>query len=190
MNDYNTQSNIFNLEAVNIKDGDIQAFERCYRYYCQKLIEFACYYVKDIYSAENIVQDVFLNLWQNRDKIDPSSNLKSYIYKATKNRALKVIRKQNTEQKYRNVQEERIIYAEFSDAKVLEKELDLQLNNAIDGLPEKCRIIFCMNRYNHLTYREIASVLDISVKTVETQMGRALKILRRKLAHLFVSVFI
>lgn len=134
--------------------------------------------------AEDIVQEVFLQIWLNRTRLDPTKNIKSYLYIATRNRALNVLRRASVEREH----QDKITYI---DSRVLTPEDELErhqtiqeTHRTIDQLPEKCRIIFTMSRFDYLTYAEIAEILDISIKTVETQMGRALKSLRHSLAHL------
>ncbi len=180
------KTDVFDLEAVKIRDGDIKAFERLYRFHCQTLIRFACQYVHDVSEAENIVQDVFLSLWENRSRIDPSRKLKTYIYTAVRNKALKALARKQTQKKHQDGQKHEQIPVKQPDTLLEEEELKRDLNLAIDALPNRCREIFLMNRHDKLTYREIAGILDISIKTVETHMGRALKFLRRRLLHLKV----
>ena len=134
--------------------------------------------------AEDIVQEVFLQIWLNRTRLDPTKNIKSYLYIATRNRALNVLRRASVEREH----QEKITYI---DSRVLTPEDELERHQtiqeayrAIDQLPKRCRTIFMMSRFDHLKYAEIADILNISIKTVETQMGRALKSLRQSLAHL------
>jgi RNA polymerase sigma-70 factor (ECF subfamily) len=170
--------------VTKIRDGDAGAFEELFNTYCQQLINFTRNYVIDKQVAENIVQDVFVRIWQRRKKLDPSKMIKSYLYTSVKNEALKQLRQLEIEKK----SHERILesYEDSRPEKEIEgKEIGFYVNRAIDELPEKCREIFIMNRYDNLKYAEIADILDISVKTVETQMGRALKKLREKLKPIF-----
>lgn len=175
----------FDSEWVRkIKTGDPGAFEDLFNKYCQPLINFARRMVQDTPTAENIVQDVFLKVWTNRAELNPDLNIKTYLFTAVKNTALGQIRHLNVVQK----SEEKIMSAaprvktpedEWSD-----KEIAEAINSAITALPEKCRLVFCMNRFDQLTYAQIAEVQNISIKTVETQMGRALKYLRQRLSFL------
>ncbi len=181
-----------NLEQIHIEAGWVQkirasdggAFEQLFRAYCQPLINFARRYVKDLAIAENVVQDIFLTVWSNRSQLDPSLSIKTYLFTAVKNQALKHLRHSDVERKSTE-------YLRLSEASPKtpedewrEKEVAASLHQAIEGLPERCRLIFSMNRFDRLTYAEIAQVEEISIKTVETQMGRALKFLRTHLAHL------
>ncbi|UCH10721.1 MAG: RNA polymerase sigma-70 factor [Fidelibacterota bacterium] len=170
--------------AERIRAGDARAFEQLFFAYCQSLTSFALRFVQDQDLAEDVVQDVFLRVWTQRSQLDPDRNIKTYLYTATRNQALNVLRhsrvkRQSTEELAR------------LDSKVTTPENQLEqqqvsreVHRAISQLPDRCRTIFTMSRFDRLTYAEIAEILHISVKTVETQMGRALKALRLSLSHL------
>ena len=167
-----------------IRTGDGEAFERLFNLYGQPLIHFVRRYVGDTSIAEDLVQDVFLALWTNRSHLDPALRIKTYLYTSVKNQALKHLRHSDVAR--RSAED---LALEFPPLKTpeeewQEKEVALSVYQAIEALPEKCRLIFSMNRFDHLTYAEIAEIQNISIKTVETQMGRALKFLRNRLAHL------
>ncbi len=167
-------------ELEKLKRGDRAAFEGLFHTYARILIHFSLRIVNDSHLAENCVQDVFLHIWEHRDRIDPRQSIKSYLFTAVRNRALKQIR----HEKVRREHQPEIILDPVTgpDQDLHFKELEAAVARAIAALPDKCRQIFEMNRFDALTYREIAVILNISVKTVETQMGRALKSLRRSLA--------
>lgn len=171
-----------------IRCGDAEAFEHLFKKYCQPLINFARRFVQDTQSAENIVQDVFLKIWSIRKELNPTLNIKSYLYTAVRNGALKQLRHQTVEQRTAD----RLTLPDFDlitpEDNLTEKELTAAVHQAVAELPEKCRIIFAMNRYDHLSYKEIAEIQNISIKTVETQMSRALKFLRQRLIY-FLSIF-
>lgn len=164
-----------------IRQGDAAAFEELFRAYCPALIRFACRYTRDTPAAENIVQEVFLNVWRDRSRLDPAANVKAYLYAAVKNQSLKYLRHADVERRGAEV-----LRGSESPAKTPEDEwrgkaAAASVHQAIDRLPDRCRLIFTMNRFDHLTYAEIARILQISIKTVETQMGRALAFLREAL---------
>lgn len=166
-----------------IREGDEKAFENLFNLYCQPLVNFACRYVFDLPVAENIVQDVFLTIWSKRVKLDPALNIKSYLYTAVKNQAFHHLRHVKVERSSADVIQTSVAPIRTPEDEWTEKEVTDTVHQAIAELPEKCRIIFSMNRFDRLTYAEIAEVLDISIKTVETQMGRALKYFRKRLSH-------
>ena len=173
------------LEWVRkIRTGDGEAFERLFSSYCQPLTHFVRRYVPDTSIAENLVQDVFVAIWANRLQLDPALNIKTYLYTAARNQALKYLRHSDVER--RSAEEVTLAFPrqQTPEDEWQGKELAASIYQAIEALPEKCRILFSMNRFDHLTYAEMAEIQGISIKTVETQMGRALKFLRNRLAHL------
>jgi len=166
-------------DIKNICRGDTNAFNRLFQTYGQALIHFCIRYVNDLHIAENCVQEVFIHIWEHRNKLDPEQNIKSYLFTAVRNRALKEIRRENVRKSHHpNITLDPVI---DPHEEIHTKELESAIAEAIACLPEKCRQIFEMNRFEELTYREIAEILNISIKTVETQMGRALKHLRQAL---------
>jgi len=161
---------------------DQPAFEQLFRAFFPGLVLFAQKYLPDKDTATEIVHNVFLNLWEKRESIDVSSSLKSYLFTSVHNRCLNHIR----DQKKFNKEEsrfDRMDSYEFADGTdhLETLELEQRIYDALQALPGKCREIFEMNRYNGLKYAEIAEKLGISIKTVEAQMSKALKILREKL---------
>ena len=162
---------------------DKPAFETLFRSFFPGLVLFAQKYVPDRDSATEIVHNVFLNLWEKREKVDTSTSLKSYLFTSVHNRCLNFIRDQKKFDRDETLLE-RLDSDEFTDAsdRLEEMELEQRIYDAIQSLPEKCREVFTLNRFEELKYGEIAVKLDISVKTVETQISKALKILRNKLS--------
>jgi len=167
-----------------IAKGDTAAFKNLFITYSQALINFARRYVKDTQIAENVVQDVFVTIWEKRFHLNPSLNIKIYLYTIVKNQALKYLRHIDVKQRSKHYLEQIQPTVKTPEDETHEKILKEAVNTAIEKLPEKERIIFSMNRFDNLTYKEIARIQNISVKTVETHMGRALKFLRSHLAHL------
>ena len=164
-----------------IRDGNERAFEQLFRHYGQALVHFAHTYVRDLSIAENLVQDVFVAVWENRATLNPNRSIKSYLYTATKNRALKHLRHEEVTHKNRENIDLYSVAPSTPDQLLSHDETAAAIGRAIEALPEKCRIVFKMNRFDLLKYAEVAEVLEISVKTVETQMGRALHALRHAL---------
>ena len=160
--------------------GDRTAFKKIFRSYYKRLHGFAYTFVECRQEAEDVVQSVFLNIWARRDDWNPAGELKSYLFKAVKNEALNVIR----HQKVVDDAEDEVIRT-FRELKKTRRDEDYEtrqlrrdIEKAIDRLPPRCRQIFLLNRKSGLTYAEIADFLDLSVGTVNTQMGRALRSLR------------
>lgn len=164
----------------NIQRGDEKAFEHLFKAYYGHLCVFATKIVADEISAEEIIQDFFVKLWEKRNKLVIESSLKNYLFRSVKNSCLNHIKHSTIKLKHA-----RYIIAEaetnhFSD-NFIEVDLAKKIEESIQSLPEKRRKIFRMSREEGLKYREIAEKLQLSIKTVETQMGLALKTLRNKL---------
>jgi RNA polymerase sigma-70 factor, ECF subfamily len=166
-----------------IKNGDSCAFEELFFTYCQPLIQFACRFVGDINLAEDLVQEVFLKIWSNRQQLNPSLNIKNYLYVAIKNLALKQLRHQKIRRKVHH--QLQFYHSRIPTPEELfdSAEIESTVWNTLNELPDKCRLIFSMNRFDKLTYSEIADILNLSVKTIEFHMGHALACLRKKLNH-------
>jgi RNA polymerase sigma-70 factor (ECF subfamily) len=172
-----------NFEIENIKKGNIELFEQLFKYYYEHLVFFAFRYVKSKQAAEDVVHDVFVNIWNSRERLDFSLNFKSYLYLSVRNQSLKKIKERS------NIEEAdlEVIFIppeELPDNIMISNEFEKEINRAIDQLPARRKEIFCMHRFDNLSYSEIAAALDISIKTVENQMGSALKFLREKLSFL------
>jgi len=168
---------------IKIRESDADAFKNLFETYCQALIYFAWRYVKSTQIAENIVQDVFLKMWLNRTKLNPALKIRSYLYKAVRNQAMQHLRKAKFENRRENIQA-LDSSAKSPEDKLDEKEIAVSVQKAISELPSQCRLVFTMSKYSNLTYSEIAEIQNISIKTVEAHMGRALKLLRKRLANL------
>ena len=143
----------------------------------------------DLDDAKEIVQDVFINLWNKRETISSEKSVKSYLFTSVKNRCFNFIR---DNKKFRsNVLDIDIADYEvtFENDSFSEPELQTKINNAINKLPEKCRQVFKLSRIEELKYKEIADKLSISVKTVEAQMSKALKVLRKELKE-YITVIL
>jgi RNA polymerase sigma-70 factor (ECF subfamily) len=171
-------------DKISLKQGlgNLQAFERLFRSYYQMLCGYSLKFVGDPDTAEEIVQDLFYTLWEKRDELKINSSVKSYLFSAVHNKCLKYIEHRTVEQKYRNYylrHESEIDSEPYDSAHVV--ELQRIIDHTLDTMPEKCGRIFRLSRFEGLTYQEIAQKLSISVKTVETSMGRALRHLRKNL---------
>jgi RNA polymerase sigma-70 factor (ECF subfamily) len=165
-----------------IRQGDIQQFETLFRSSYASLVRYAKTLIKDHDTAEEIVQDLFFRLWQNKESLNIKSSLNGYLFRSVHNSCLhfiehqKVVAKHSVEMSYRP--EETSVN---SDDILNYKELQEKVARIIERLPEKCGRIFCMSRFEGLKYSEIAEKLSVSVKTVEANMGKALKEFRKAL---------
>lgn len=165
-----------------IKSGNLKAFETFFRSLYQPLCYYALKFVSSPDIAEEIVQDLFFTLWEKHEELSINTSLKSYMYAATHNRCLKYLDHRRIEMKYEEyVREHTGTYTEpLTDGSNL-KDIQQIIDKTLSSLPEKCSRIFRMNRFEGLRYNDIAQKLSISVKTVEANMGKALKLLRKNL---------
>lgn len=177
----NTEQTIFE----RIQNDDYKAFETTFREHYVHLVAFANTILHDIENAENIVQETFVKLWENRKKYKISS-LKGYLMVAVRNSCHNEIKRIKNQQKYQLsiAKEDTIQQFNYSDSRVMNKIIQI-----INQLPEQRKKIFKLNRLDGLKYREIAEKLNISPKTVEIQMGKALKFLRENLVELKKHVY-
>lgn len=170
-----------------IQSGDKAAFESLFRTYYSDLHRFLWGYVKNSHIAEGLVQEVFVRVWENRQTLDPSEKIKPYLYRIARNLAIDHIRHKKVVRKW---EEEKKALHNFSshkkgiDEKLHDKIMLRRVKKAIEDLPERRRLIFILSRYDRMSYKEIAQMLEISVNTVETQISRALKSLREKFSSL------
>ena len=164
-----------------IKTDDMGAYERVFREYYRPMTAYAFRFLGNLADSESIVQDVFLRLWQKRKEIMITSSLQNYLFRSVKNHCINYIEHEKIKTGYQNLvirnEADRSEYSEF----FLEFGLMTKIETAIASLPEKRQEIFRLAREDGLKYREIADRLNISVKTVETQMTLALKQLRESL---------
>src|SRR5512136_1736500 len=158
--------------AERIRQDDSGAFKILFQRYCRPLIQFAFRYMQDIAVSENIVQDIFLALWTKRAGLDSSRSIKAFLYTSVKNHALKQLKHRHVREKHTVLLQHQYVAERLPDMHFEQDELSRAIHKAIDELPQKCRLIFCMNRFNHLSYHEIAVIQIRSVKTVETQRVR------------------
>jgi RNA polymerase sigma-70 factor (ECF subfamily) len=167
--------------AERIRLGDRAAFERLFRELAPALCAFlAPKYVSSRADAEDVIQDVFCTLWTQRDRIRVHGSFRNYVFTAARNRALSLEKHERVRDKHARISEaedEPVTAADIAD----EAELATALHSAIQALPPRCREIFTLHRRSGLTQSAIARSLGLSIKTVETQIGRAIKMLRRSL---------
>jgi RNA polymerase sigma-70 factor (ECF subfamily) len=150
-------------------------FEESYEPLCN-----LAFSVLDNYDlSEDVVQEVFVHLWQLRNKLEIRTNIKNYLFSAVRNKAIEKLRRQKLDEKYRlDVKQSQISFEE-DDQGDYEKYLIIsKLYKSIDKLPDKCRMIFKMAKLDGMTYNEISEELNLSIKTIESQMRRAFILLR------------
>jgi RNA polymerase sigma-70 factor (ECF subfamily) len=164
-----------------IKKGDEKAFETLFHKYYRYLCMYATKIINDDSSAEEIVQDFFVKLWEKREKLNIETSINNYLFRSVKNLCINYIQHNKTKLRYaKNVLSE--IEKNISDdSNFTEIDLSKKIEESIDSLPEKRKEIFRLSRQEGLKYHEIAQKLNVSIKTVETQMSLAIKTLREKL---------
>ena len=167
---------------VLVNESQTQAFTVFYTQFYHKLLLASDKHVKDIFIAEETVQDVFLKIWENPESLHEVKAIKPYLYRSVINASINyLIRQKNIERHHLK------IAAEHADDDLSqldeENELIILLHHEIAKLPPQCQKVFKMSRFEHLKYKEIAMMLEISEKTVENHIATALKILRKSLSE-------
>ena len=173
------------------KKGDVYAFEKLFKAYYRNLCFFAEHYVKEKAMAEEIVGNFFMNLWEKRNTIEIKGPVKSYFYSSVHNQSIKYLEHLKVMKKYEEYALLRLrskeLLAPLSNAyplaNLISQEIVEDIERSISELPEKCREIFCLSRFEDMSYEDISAKLDISVNTVRTQMARALQKLRENLKN-------
>ncbi len=165
-----------------LKAGDELAFELFFRFYYAGLVVFAGQIVFDSADAEEIVQDFFVQLWEERSKLKRSDSLKSYLFTSIKNRSLNYLKSKGIKQRIHDHIKRQVEVDFLYDPDIfVTLELQSEIEKAIHKLPDRCREIFLKSRIDGTSNAEIAIELDISKRTVETQVSKALRILRTEL---------
>ncbi len=162
-----------------LRNGDEVAFEVIFKRYYASMVLFALNYLHDKDRTESIVQDVFVKFWEKRFALEISS-LQGYLVVSVRNRCHNELKRQGVVRGYeKSVEPDASVWPQYPDRESAE-----QINRVIEELPPRRKMIFKMSRIEGLKYKEIAEKLAISPKTVEVQMGKALKYLREKLLPL------
>ena len=164
--------------ARRIRDGDESVYETLFRTFAPGLCAFLTRYVGERAIAEELVQDVFLALWDQRATVCITGSVQAYLYTAARNRALNSLQHERVADRFRVATLARMHAADAVVQGEAECLAALEFNDAMAQLPARCRLVFTLQRTHGMTYGEVATCLGISVKTVEVQMGRALRTLR------------
>ena len=156
---------------------DRKSFELLFDKYYNNLCNFAYMFFKDRTQTEELVADVFVNIWEKRRTIQIKTDFKSYLYRSTRNAVINIIRKDQRNNLESNKSEQ--IKFEFSpETLMIREEVVTHFEGMLNRLPKQAGLVFRLVRVDGLKYKEIAETLDISVKTVENHMGKALKLMR------------
>jgi RNA polymerase sigma-70 factor (family 1) len=167
-----------------IRRGDKQEFEKLFRSSYVSLVRYAKTILRDHDTSEEIVQELFFRLWQDRENLKIESSLNGYLFRSVHNRALHYIEHQRVVDRHASemAAETERTSETVTDA-IYYNELQTRVTRVLERLPERCRVIFRMSRFEGLKYCEIAEKLSVSMKTVEANMGKALKEFRNALAE-------
>lgn len=187
MTDYKKKSDDELLQYI--KDGNQNAYAEIYRRYSEVLFRHAVRLLQDRSEAEDVIQEVFLMIWEKRNKIFLANSLSSYLYNTVRNRIFNHLTHQKVIVKYLDSIREFIKNGHYStDETIREKELTIIIEKEIAALPPKMREIFLLSREEDLSYKDIGRQLHISDKTVKQQVYNAVKILKIKITS-FLSIF-
>jgi RNA polymerase sigma-70 factor (ECF subfamily) len=171
---------------MRLREGDRKIFTWLFEYYYSSLVIYADHFLHDQEAAEDIVQSVFVRMWENRLEIKAAS-IRFHLISAVKNSCIDLIRKEATQGKYIRRQASQTI--NFENDFWAESELKEMIETAIGKLPPRCREIFILSRFEGLKSKEIAERLNLSQRTVETQITNALKVLRNDLKDYLFQLF-
>lgn len=166
-----------------ITDGDTGALKELYDHFGGHLLELASAIIRSKEMAEEIVEDVFIKVWERRHKLSGIENLQWYLYVVTRNISLNYLRKIYGKA-HLNIEEISLPHYQVTPSPedlMISGELIKKINFAINDLPPKCKMIFKLVKEDGLKYREVAALLNINIKTVENQMGIALKKLHQSI---------
>jgi RNA polymerase sigma-70 factor (ECF subfamily) len=162
-----------------VKAGDHKSFEILFEKYYNKLCNYAFLYLKDVSKTEELVSDVYIRIWENRNKIEIKTNLKSYIYRSTRNAVISDMRKNkgpglSLHKEYKSNEK----FVDSPETLLIREEVADIFHKMMQKLPKQAGLVFRLHKMDGLSYKQIAEILDLSIKTVENHMGRALKLMR------------
>lgn len=177
---------IFLLQLI--KNSDKQAFKYIFDTYFAALCRFMYLYLGSTQEAEDIASDIFASLWENREKLEIRITFKAYLFQSAKNRCLNALRDRKTVLSLEDINGQETPLENITDSLETE-DLNFLIQEAILSLPDKCREVFLKSRTKNLTNQEIAASMDISIKTVEAQITKALKQIRKFLGEQYYYLF-
>ncbi|HLO57728.1 MAG TPA: RNA polymerase sigma-70 factor [Bacteroidales bacterium] len=168
--------------------GNLEAFEKLFKSFYAPLVAYANRYVSDVETAREIVQDFFVRFYEKKNTLSIDVSVKSYLYRSVYNCCINYLNQKNIQERHlKNIQMEKSDEENLED-EINSVELQHRIYEIIDDLPSQCRKIFKMNRFEGLKNDEIAAKLNLSKRTIETQISKALKVLRKKLTN-YISDF-
>ncbi|MBN1779659.1 sigma-70 family RNA polymerase sigma factor [bacterium] len=158
-----------------IRTSDRDAFQTLYFRYYESLFRFLWYRLKPADLVRDLLQDLFLKLWNNRSRLDASKSIKAYLYQSAHHLMIDVLRRKKSDVTYRDHRTETLPDPDSADRRII-------LQEAVDSLPPKLRLVWTLSQVDGFKYKEIAEICQISVKTVEYRMAKALMLLRKLLS--------
>jgi RNA polymerase sigma-70 factor, ECF subfamily len=170
--------------VIKLRDGDIKAFEELYFRYVNRLLAFTQVYIKDKHQSEEIVQEVFIKIWEKRNLLDESQSFKGYLFKSVKNHILNKFRNKIRETGLEEIQESPAFSRNFTEERINFFDMEHLAQETINCLPAVQRNIFKLSRIEHLNNEDISQKLNISKRTVEHHIYLALKALKKALIPL------
>ena len=176
-----TEQDLINL----LKKGNAGAFEKVFKTYFKNLHAYAFNILESPILAGEVVQQVFYKIWEKKGNLNIHTSMKAYLYKSVYNECMLQMKKKKNKDAYLShiLKQDYNKLAQGASEKIETTELEIRLQKALNELPEQCRTIFQMNRFEGLKYQEIASQMGLSLKTIESHMGKALKRLRLSLSE-------
>ncbi|WP_176851985.1 RNA polymerase sigma-70 factor [Mucilaginibacter sp. OK268] len=171
-----------------MKKGNIAAFEEIYRLYWSGLYSYAYNILRNKVVCEEIVQEIFLSLWNKRHELKITHSLKAYLFTAIKFQTLNYIKSEKVKRHYAESYSnfEKIFFDNSNEENIYLSDLKLKVEKEVSKLPEKCQQIYRLSRDKHQSIKNIADLLNISHKTVENQLTKALKYLRSSLGDFLI----
>lgn len=168
-----------------LKSGNRNAYAEIYERYFALMYLHARTRLKNVEEAQDVVQELFVDLWELSETVTLKTSLQNYLFTSTRNRILNLITRKKIEERYRSSICLDVSYESVTDHLVREGLFNKLIQKEIDALPSKMRKVFLMSRYEHMTYMEISHQLDITEQSVRSHVKNALKVLRFKLGILF-----
>lgn len=171
-----------------LRRGDEKAYRTLFEQYYPILVAFACKYVESTDAAKEVVQEVFIKLYQSRETLQIKQSVKSYLFKAVYHTCINDLHAQQRRKIHHHQAFEELPTSAYRDD-LVETEAVERVYQAVQKLPDQCRRIFTMNRFEGMTNQAIANELNLSKRTVETQVSKALRLLREALLAVLVIIW-
>jgi len=182
--------NLADIEGPYLNKDREEEFEIVFKKHFKNLHAYACTIVRDEVMAEEMVQNVFCRLWEKSEQIEIRESVSGYLYRSVYHESLNYLKHLKVREAYQTYAVNQMENTNNTSHNLELKELEDRLEVALKELPEKCRTIFQMSRFEELKYQEIADRLELPLKTVENQMGKALRLLRVKLVDFLPASFL